>query len=445
MNNQDTDKPKTFVTGTPYRFGKKHSGQLYLMPLCKSKENEILFIGTYYKNAMESVDFSKNIWKISPKGELEVATISNDVTDLSDLTFKNLGLKLDAKLEKYKPKTIFRHHAQEYNETINKYGQNITRRLQRFSSPKGSLNRMKLLTNTNRKRAIALATTAGIAITTAGILTNLLKDNANNKNVISQIQETDNNVIDGLTINNISKGNKFITDLKLLFGDAIQTAQKLEQGNKNVIEQIPEYSLLKKYSSTMNSSIEQATGDEIFSIEQFIENYEKKPSGSISAGEISFLQDLTLDLMKIKIANAYAITDWENILITYEDKGLCIEVRVRTNEIQQDGSTAKRDLETPAFYYNKLSINMELMPSDNKAVDRTSRLPIEDWETFMSIIEMDPYTYWATLEGKYTFEEYNKGVTKNIEELAGWIPQINENMKAHMKLLLKDADAGLER
>ena len=195
----------------------------------------------------------------------------------------------------------------------------------------------------------------------------------------------------------------------------------------------------------MNSSIEQATGDEIFSIEQFIENYEKKPSGSISAGEISFLQDLTLDLMKIKIANAYAITDWENILITYEDKGLCIEVRVRTNEIQQDGSTAKRDLETPAFYYNKLSINMELMPSDNKAVDRTSRLPIEDWETFMSIIEMDPYTYWATLEGKYTFEEYNKRKNKNIEELAGWIPQINENMKAHMKLLLKDADAGLER
>lgn len=173
-----------------------------------------------------------------------------------------------------------------------------------------------------------------------------------------------------------------------------------------------EYKFLNKYFSTLNPTLEDNTNDSINSVEQLLETYQSDPREFAIKGK-QFLEEMSLDFMKLKLASVYGIKA-DDISLTYENKPGCYEIRVRHGE---------QDLECPAFLINNSNNSIYTVDKLNYGT-RFSRVDKSHWETFFAIQEFEAYDDYAVNIGRYTTQEYINQLLEYLIDMEGKAEQL---------------------
>ena len=399
--------------------------KLYLLPLCDTKEHGTIFLGSCAEYELPTDDYSDTVWKFGANGEIESAMITKN---LSYLTFRKTPYKFASGTEEKSMKELFGGYEERYQKVIDEFGKDRKiRRLQKYVAKHPQLKKMKRLAYEPKKIA-AILTAAGIAISGIGYTLNQRNSVENepiNSQIETMIESESNNGSNGEYQRDIPFIEESKTENSTSSEDIIiqnnsefeEACTSLMAGIQNVSNNLYTDSLtngfFKKYSSTINPSIQPNEKGCISSIEELLYCYENDPERFATYGQ-RFMCEMSLDYMKIQLARQYNISNPETIKLTYETKIGAFEARVREND---------RQLENPGFGYQELPGNIKQVRLVQGT--RYSKLGAQPWFDFLSLSELEHFSDYGVRSGKYTIDEYNgvllthlKTLSKNIEKLS---------------------------
>ena len=417
-------------------FKKRNGGypELNLLPLCNDERYGTLFLGAEMIGGYCEGNDSNFVWRFSSNG-VERARVING---LDDLHFLKTEYSLCTKMEDKVVGSVFGPYFENYKKMMDQYSTGRVGRLQRYVSPHPQLEKLKGRAIANPQKVAAIVLAAGIAITsgTAAIVCSNDKENvAPMPQPTQQIEQVATATPVPAEYEEIS--NEMLDDTSVIVEQKSQADLQFEQYSNSILQKIDnlkdsgrltkEYNYFYKYSSTLNPNLQPQGKGEFASIEELLESYSTDPERFALYSQ-RFLEDMNLDYMKIKLAEAHGIPNPDEIKLTYENPIGAFEIRVRHNG---------RDLELPAYGVKR---SPSLEPIDKVEGlfqgSRFSKLSLDKWATFFKIRETEAYAGKSCATSQYTQEEYN-------EFLVECIGDINNNMEelfpqADLELTVED-------
>lgn len=432
--------------------------KLNLLPLRKSDKYGQLFLGCeLIDDEFSKEDGSKYIWRFSKNGWIEKAT---NYGDLEHLNFSKTDYTLCSKIERKSLEEVFGYDLKNYQKMFNMYAGRAGR-IQKYVSPHPQLDRIKghLKTNYERvseliskgyvrmkemspinKRIALLLTTGAIAVSSiAGIINNQEKDNIvatferptvtsdiNTPTPFPQVLKTEEmsvSIIDPV-LEELNQNNVEISEADMKFEEYSEKIMENIDFMKNSSNtSTKQYKYFHKYSSTLNQELQPSEDGKFSSIEEMLDAYKNNPERFAIYGK-RFLEQMSLDYMKLQLSEKYGISDFEKIRLNYEDKGLAYEARVR-----YDG----KDLEVPAYLYHKSS-DREGISIIKKVTEgsRKSKVALDEWEDFFKVNELENYTNLTPYSGRFTLEEYNNELLNHAQVLSEKMQVLTDKEKQEL-------------
>lgn len=416
---------------------KKRNGvypELNLLPLCNDERYGTLFLGAEMMGGYCEGNDSKFVWRFSSNG-VEKARVING---LDDLHFLKTEYALCTKMEDKIVGSVFGPYFDNYKEMMDQYSTGRVGRLQRYVSPHPQLEKLKGRAIANPEKVAAIVLAAGIAITSGSAIASYFSNNSKQNTEPQPAQQIEQVVtatptpsVYGELPNEIQENNSVAVEQKT------QADLQFEEYSNSIMQKIEnlkdsgmltkEYKYFYKYSSTLNPNLQSQGNKDFSSIEELLAAYSTDPE-RFAVYSQRFLEDMSLDYMKIKLSDAHGIPNPDEIKLTYEEKIGAYEIRVRHNG---------RDLELPAYGIKKSSTTEPITKIEGLLQgSRYSSLKMDKWATFFKIRETEAYAGKSCATKGYTQEEYN-------EFLIECIGDINNNMdelfpKADLELTVED-------